>query len=166
MSPNGGGVEHLHEMGGLAVRGERLEQGLEDTRLAQTPEPFPDAVPIAELGRERPPRDVVDREIVQRLEELAVVAAPCRPAASGRPETASEPPPNRPPSSPSASRPPHRGPAAELKMVNTSLNPSTRPRPWPSTCFRRTSQVHPARLCSARSCAAIRCSPSSPAAAA
>src|SRR6476661_9327421 len=72
MSPNGGGVEHLHEMGGLAVRGERLEQGLEDTRLAQTPEPFPDAVPIAELGRERPPSDVVDREIVQRLEELAV----------------------------------------------------------------------------------------------
>src|SRR6476660_9044968 len=74
MSPNGGGVEHLHEMGGLAVRGERLEQGLEDTRLAQTPEPFPDAVPIAELGRERPPSDVVDREIVQCLEELAVVA--------------------------------------------------------------------------------------------
>src|SRR6476620_3426418 len=74
MSPNGGGVEHLHEMGGLAVRGERLEQGLEDTRLAQPPEPFPDAVPIAELGRERPPSDVVDREIVQRLEELAVVA--------------------------------------------------------------------------------------------
>src|SRR3954453_3202485 len=75
MSPNGGGVEHLHEMGALAVRGERLEQGLEDTHLAQPPEPFPDAVPIAELGRERPPSDVVDREIVQRLEELAVVAA-------------------------------------------------------------------------------------------
>src|SRR3954453_19807899 len=74
MSPNGGGVEHLHEMGGLAVRGESLEQGLEDTRLAQPPEPFPDAVPIAELGRERPPSDVVDREIVQRLEELAIVA--------------------------------------------------------------------------------------------
>src|SRR3954469_8617447 len=74
MSPNGGGVEHLHEMGGLAVRGERLEQGLEDTRLAQPPKAFPDAVPVAELGRERPPRDVVDREIVQRLEELAVVA--------------------------------------------------------------------------------------------
>src|SRR3954465_1162570 len=51
------------------------EQGLEDTRLAQPPKAFPDAVPIAELGRERPPSDVVDREIVQRLEELAVVAA-------------------------------------------------------------------------------------------
>src|SRR3954451_20347711 len=74
MSPNGGGVEHLHEMGGLTVCGERLEQGLEDTRLAQPPKAFPDAVPVAELGRERPPRDVVDREIVQRLEELAVVA--------------------------------------------------------------------------------------------
>ena len=86
MSPNGGGVEHLHEMGGLAVRGERLEQGLEDTRLAQTPEPFPDAVPIAELGRERPPSDVVDREIVQRLEELAVVAALVAPPRAAGPK--------------------------------------------------------------------------------
>src|SRR4051812_16349570 len=85
MSPNGGGVEHLHEMGGLAVRGERLEQGLEDTRLAQPPKAFPDAVPVAELGRERPPRDVVDREIVQRLEELAVVAGKSLPPALGRP---------------------------------------------------------------------------------
>src|SRR6476646_10850072 len=86
MSPNGGGVEHLHEMGGLAVRGERLEQGLEDTRLAQTPEPFPDAVPIAELGRESPPSDVVDREIVQRLEELAVVAALVAPPRAAGPK--------------------------------------------------------------------------------
>src|SRR6476619_6443673 len=107
MSPNGGGVEHLHEMGGLAVRGERLEQGLEDTRLAQTPEPFPDAVPIAELGRGSPPSDVVEREIVQRLEELAVVAALVAPPRAAGPETASEPPPDRPPSSQSASRPPH-----------------------------------------------------------
>src|SRR3954466_493344 len=75
MSPNGGGGEHLHEMGVPAVPGERREQGLEDTRLAQPPKAFPDAVPVAELGRERPPRDVVDREIVQRLEELGVVAA-------------------------------------------------------------------------------------------
>src|SRR4051812_1234918 len=52
----------------------RAPRGLEDTRLAQPPKAFPDAVPVAELGRERPPRDVVDREIVQRLEELAVVA--------------------------------------------------------------------------------------------
>jgi len=86
MSPNGGGVEHLHEMGGLAVRGERLEQGLEDTRLAQPPEPFPDAVPIAELGRESPPSDVVDREIVQRLEELAVVAALVAPPRAAGPK--------------------------------------------------------------------------------
>ena len=78
MSPNGGGVEHLHEMGGLAVRGERLEQGLEDTRLAQPP--------IAELGRERPPSDVVDREIVQRLEELAVVAALVAPPRAAGPK--------------------------------------------------------------------------------
>src|SRR3954466_4297873 len=95
MSPNGGGVEHLHEMGGLAVRGERLEQGLEDTRLAQPPEPFPDAVPIAELGRERPPSDVVDRELVQRLEELAVVAALVAPPRAAGPKQL-QPPPNRP----------------------------------------------------------------------
>src|SRR6478736_8781909 len=86
MRPNGGGVEHLHEMGGLAVRAERLEQGLEDTRLAQPPEPFPDAVPIAELGRESPPSDVVDREIVQRLEELAVVAALVAPPRAAGPK--------------------------------------------------------------------------------
>src|SRR3954468_7082949 len=86
MSPNGGGVEHLHEMGGLAVRGERLEQGLEDTRLAQPPKAFPDAVPVAELGRERPPRDVVNREIVQRLEELAVVAALVAPPRAAGPK--------------------------------------------------------------------------------
>src|SRR3954462_1703291 len=93
MSPNGGGVEHLHEMGGLAVRGERLEQGLEDTRLAQPPKAFPDAVPVAELGRERPPRDVVDREIVQRPEELAVVAAlVAPPRAAGSFTTAAQSP--------------------------------------------------------------------------
>src|SRR3954451_8622273 len=133
MSPNGGGVEHLHEMGGLAVRGEGLEQGLEDTRLAQPPKTFPDAVPVAELGRERPPRDVVDREIVAAPRGTCGRCGPCRPAASGRPETASQPPPNRPPSSPSASRPPRRGPAAELKMVNTSLNQSTRPSAAPAS---------------------------------
>src|SRR3954449_8853516 len=86
MSPNGGGVEHLHEMGGLAVRGERLEQALEDTRLAQPPKAFPDAVPVAELGRERPPRDVVDREMVQRLEELAVAAALVAPPRAAGPK--------------------------------------------------------------------------------
>src|SRR6476659_9451014 len=117
MSPNGGGVEHLHEMGGLAVRGERLEQGLEDTRLAQPPEPFPDAVPIAELGRERPPSDVVDREIVQRLEELAVVAALVAPPRAAGPKQLQNRRPIGPPSSPSASRPPYRGPAAELKWL-------------------------------------------------
>src|SRR6476661_4526397 len=86
MSPNGGGVEHLHEMGGLAVRGERLEQGLEDTRLAQTPEPFPDAVPMAELGRQCPPRDVVNGEIVKRFQKLAVVPPLVAPPRQHRPE--------------------------------------------------------------------------------
>ena len=54
--------------------GERLEEGLEHPGPAQAPEALPHRVPVAEFGRKRPPGDVVEREVVQRLEELAVVS--------------------------------------------------------------------------------------------
>jgi hypothetical protein len=67
-------------MRGRAHRGERLEEGVENARLAQSPETFPDAVPIAKLNRKRTPVDVVNREIMQRFKEFAVVAALVAPA--------------------------------------------------------------------------------------
>ena len=45
----------------------------EHAAAAQAPEALPDAVPGAELGRQRSPCNVVDREIVQGFEKLAVV---------------------------------------------------------------------------------------------
>ena len=59
----------------LAHRGERLEKGFEDARLAQSPEPFPDAVPVAELSGKRAPVDVVNGKIVKRFEEFSVIAS-------------------------------------------------------------------------------------------
>src|SRR4029077_10761542 len=70
-----GGIEHLHEVGGGARRGERLEHGFEHPRPAEPPEALPDRVPMAELGRQCPPRDVVNGEIVKRFQKLAVVPA-------------------------------------------------------------------------------------------
>ena len=75
MSTHHRGIEHLDQMGGAAQRGQGFEKQLEHAGLAQAPEPFPDAVPRAELSRQRPPGDVVHGEIVQRFEELAVVAS-------------------------------------------------------------------------------------------
>ena len=72
-------------MGGAAQRGEGFEEQLEHAGLTQPPEPFPDAVPGAELGRQRPPGDVVHGEIVHGFEELTVVVAlvgPSRPASA------------------------------------------------------------------------------------
>jgi hypothetical protein len=69
------GVEHLHERRGAAHPRERLEERLEHARLAQAPKALPDRVPVAELGRQRPPGDVVEREVVKSFQELAVVAA-------------------------------------------------------------------------------------------
>ena len=61
-------------MRGAAERGQRFEEQLEHAGLAQTPEPFPDAVPRAKLGWQGPLGDVVHGEIVQGLEELTIVA--------------------------------------------------------------------------------------------
>ena len=60
-------------MGRLAQVCERLEERLEHAGLAQPPEPLPHRIPGTELGRQSPPGDVVDREIVQRFEKLAIV---------------------------------------------------------------------------------------------
>jgi len=73
MRADDGRVEHLHEMRPLAQGGERFEESFEHAAAAQAPEALPDAVPGAELGRQRSPRNVVDREIVQGFEKLAVV---------------------------------------------------------------------------------------------
>lgn len=80
MRANNGGIEHLNQMRGRAHRGERLEEGVENARLTQSPEAFPDAVPVAELNGKRTPVDVVNRKIMQRFKEFAVVAALVAPA--------------------------------------------------------------------------------------
>jgi hypothetical protein len=49
------GIEHLNQVRRVTHRGQRLEKRLEDARLAQSPEPLPSAVPVAELGGKRPP---------------------------------------------------------------------------------------------------------------
>src|SRR3954470_20104675 len=68
-----GRVEHLHEVGGGARRGERLEHGVEHPRPTEPPEALPDGVPIPELGRQSPPSDVVNGKIMKRFQKLAVV---------------------------------------------------------------------------------------------
>src|SRR6476659_4461813 len=81
-----GRVEHLHEVGGGARRGERLEHGVEYPRPTEPPEALPDGVPIPELGRQSPPSDVVNGEIMKRFQKLAVVPALVAPARQHRPE--------------------------------------------------------------------------------
>jgi hypothetical protein len=49
-------------MGGLAGLGQQLEERLEDTGLAEAPEPLPDAVPSPERRRKRPPGQIMDGE--------------------------------------------------------------------------------------------------------
>ena len=56
MRADDGRVEHLHEMRPLAQGGERFEVSFEHAAAAQAPEALPDAVPGAELGRQRSPR--------------------------------------------------------------------------------------------------------------
>ena len=74
MGAHHGGIEHLNEMRGLAHRRERIEEGFEGAGAAQSPEPFPNAVPVSERGRKRAPSDVVNHKIVEGFEKLPVVA--------------------------------------------------------------------------------------------
>src|SRR4051812_45220465 len=122
-----GGIEHLHEVGGGARRGERLEHGVEHPRPTEPPEALPDGVPIPELGRQSPPSDVVNGEIMKRLPETCGRPGPCRPGAAAPPGTPSGPHPNLPRSSASASPAPSDRASACLNMVNKLLIPSTRP---------------------------------------
>lgn len=73
MSAHDGGVEHLNEVRRGTHRRERVEEGLEDTSLAQAIEALPHAVPMSEAIRQRAPADVLDGEEMQRLEEAAIV---------------------------------------------------------------------------------------------
>jgi hypothetical protein len=73
MRPHHGAVEHLNQMRGRAGLSQELEEGLEHARVAQAPESLPGTVPRPELGRRRPSGGVVDRVVVQRLQEPPVV---------------------------------------------------------------------------------------------
>jgi hypothetical protein len=79
-------VEHLDQMRGLAQFGQGLEKGLEHTALAQPPKSLPHAVPVPELLRQSPPRDIVDREIVHRFQKLTIIAALVTATRTYRPE--------------------------------------------------------------------------------
>ena len=57
----------------LAAFREHLKERLEDTRPAEPPEPLPYAVPFAKFFGQRSPGNAVHREIVDCLQEFAVV---------------------------------------------------------------------------------------------
>ena len=68
-------IEELHHMRGLAGLRQELQERFEHAGAAEPPEPLPDAVPIAELGRQRPPGDAMHREVMQCFQELAIIAS-------------------------------------------------------------------------------------------
>src|SRR3954466_10701594 len=74
MRPHDGGVEHLNQVRGAAGCSERIEKGLEHARLAEAPEALPHRIPVSECLGQSASGDVVDGEVVQRLEEETVVA--------------------------------------------------------------------------------------------
>src|ERR1700737_4582094 len=75
MRAHDGRVEHLHQVGAPAQPCQSVEEGFEYPRSAQAPEALPDAVPVPELGGQRPPSDVVMGKIMQRLQELSIIPA-------------------------------------------------------------------------------------------
>src|ERR1700704_4955677 len=76
-------IDHLNEVSGAAHPRQNGEHGLEYAPLAQPPKPLPDAVPSAKLRWQGSPGDVVNRKIMQRFQELAIIA-PLLPAARAR----------------------------------------------------------------------------------
>jgi hypothetical protein len=68
-------VEELHHVRALAGLRQELQEGLEHSGAAEPPEPLPDAVPIAKLGWQSPPRDAVHREVMQCLQEVTVIVS-------------------------------------------------------------------------------------------
>src|SRR4051794_34961232 len=53
-------IDHLNQVRGAARLGQERQHRLENTPLAQSPEPLPDAVPLAELSRQGAPSDIVN----------------------------------------------------------------------------------------------------------
>jgi hypothetical protein len=72
--PNGRAVEHLHQMCGFAGFGQQLEERLHHTGTAEPPEPFPDAIPKTERGRQSALGQIVNCEKMQCFQKPAVVA--------------------------------------------------------------------------------------------
>ena len=75
MRAGGGAVEHLDHGGGSATSRERPEEGFKRAIARQPREPLPDGVPVTKRLGQRPPGDVMHREIMQRLQEAAVIRA-------------------------------------------------------------------------------------------
>jgi len=75
MGTHHGAVEELNDMRRPAGLRQELKKCLEHTRAAEPPEPLPDAVPIAELRRQCPPRYAVYREVMQCFQELPIIVS-------------------------------------------------------------------------------------------
>jgi hypothetical protein len=73
MSADDSAVEKLDQMRRPALLGKQLEENLKDSRAAEPPEALPDRVPFAKLCWKGAPGDVVQREVVDRLQELAII---------------------------------------------------------------------------------------------
>src|SRR5215204_2511324 len=136
MGAHHSGIEHLHQMRGLAHPGKRIEEGFEGSGLAQSPEPFPHTVPGPELAWKRAPCDVVDRKILQCFEKLAIVPALVAAPRARRPEYLQDDRPvgfrhGREHGRSSSNRPPmsHRKTDLGIPPRYARSNPSTRPRP-------------------------------------
>src|SRR3954471_24719030 len=61
-------TDHLNEMSGAAGLGQERQHRLENPPLAQPPKPLPHTIPLAKLCRQSPPSDIVNREVMQRLQ--------------------------------------------------------------------------------------------------
>jgi hypothetical protein len=73
VSACGRAVEELYQMRRLTAFCQDLKERLEYTRPAQPPEPLPYAVPVSKFLGQCSPRNTVDREVVDCLEESTVV---------------------------------------------------------------------------------------------
>jgi hypothetical protein len=69
------GVEHLHQVSGLAQGRHDLKVSLKHARLAQAPKALLVRVPVAGTLGQGSPGDVADGEGLQCLQEAAVIAA-------------------------------------------------------------------------------------------
>src|SRR3954452_22844653 len=140
-SPHDGGVEHLNQVGRLAHRREGVEEGLEHPGLAQAPEALPHGIPVPARGWQGAPCDVVDGEVVQRLEEDPVVPALVAPPGAAGPEDLQH---RRPillchprqhgrllPNRPAKC---HRSTNVGIHSLHTQPNPSTRPSTTAGVC--------------------------------